>query len=953
MKPLMLADFDSFFEAVHGVRPFPWQRRLAARLLEGEGWPATLSLPTASGKTASLDAAVFALAAEEGCNGERKNARRIFFIVDRRVVVDEAFARAQRIEKALENAKDGVLRRVADRLRELAGGPGEKPLDACIMRGGIYRDDRWARTPVQPTIVVSTVDQVGSRLLFRGYGVSPRSWPIHAGLVGNDSLLILDEAHCSQPFAETLHWIERYRGPAWSEQPSPGPFNVVSMTATPVGGGEVFEADENDLADEVLGKRCAARKIARLVEAKKGEDSFQREMEEAVVGFLKEPAVVGAIVNRVAAARQLFERLRKSAKNADVILLTGRVRPAERDALLRAHRDAVMASPTRPPAARSIVVVATQCIEVGADLDFDALVTECASLDALRQRFGRLDRLGRKGASSAVVVMRQEWTVSTDDPVYGAALPNTWTWLQKQAGPEGTDFGVNAMKACLAGLGPAEPSMSSPSAKAPIVMPVHCDLWAQTAPEPHVSPDPAAYLHGVRLQSPDVSLVWRADLSADETDLDRWAETVSMLAPSSGEALSIPVHAARAWLSRMKPTAVADVEGAAAPEVDDFEKQEEAAPEARRALRWCGPESDATVIVSPREIRPGDTLIVPSSYGGCDGFGWNPEPIGLEVADLADELAATRRKAVLRLHPEVLGGQLAPAVSSLGAGGADVEADAVRDALTTLAHHAKAPEWLAHVAQFLAKDRRLRFVQHPSGIGLVVTSVHLLPAAGVDPDVTDEDETSSASNCEVGLYDHLEHVGEQARNWVERLGLPPVVANSVALAAERHDLGKADPRFQVWLHGGDRIAKAKTGRLLAKSAGTPRTGAALRKARRAAGYPEGARHELVSVRLAEQSWPTGKDIDRDLVLHLVGTHHGHCRPFAPAVADANPVEVTANVEGRSVHSSSATGLERLDSGVADRFWVLVRRYGWWGLAFAEAVTRLSDHRASQREQEER
>lgn len=950
---LSATQFAAFFEAVHGVPPLPWQTRLAKQVLAGE-WPDTIAMPTASGKTAVLDVATFAFAA--GTPGA--HARRIFFVVDRRVVVDDAYVRAQRIATKLARARAGVLRDVADALRQ-RGGEDDVPLATAIMRGGLYRDDLWAGSPVQPTLILSTVDQVGSRLLFRGYGLSASARPIHAGLVGNDALIILDEAHCSRPFRETLGWVKHFRAQRWAEEPVEAPFAVVTMTATPPPGTVAFTPEREDLEHDVLKRRFDAAKPAKLILAKKADDAFVKAMAAEIEVLADAPCVVGAIVNRVAVARALHGALREKLKKraVDVVLLTGRVRAEDRDQLLRGLAPQLKADPLRAAPTKALVVVATQCIEVGADLDFDALVTECASLDALRQRFGRLNRLGRTATSPAAVLMRDPGGREEADPVYGLAMLKTWGWLDQHSSKADShrviDFGVNAMGNLLATASAELPSLLAPSLPAPILTPSHLDCLVQTAPEPHVSPDPAAYLHGVKRESPDVNLVWRADLPEENPGV--WADCVSIAPPVTGETMAVPLSSVRAWLQGQEAPPVADVEGLDEP-VPPTSKDETASSMSRLALRWRGPDSEETRPVSAGELRPGDTVVVPAGRGGCDEFGWNPET-SASVVDLAERLQARKRRAILRLHSNVTASWPAETraeVETMARESRDIVdgREAMGLFLSRIAATFLEGDPLGISARFLSRDRRRRVAPHPSGEGYVVSSSRLLPrTSSQSGDVTDEDETSSASSLAVPLLRHLDDVEAVARGFLALLPCTPRFRGTCSLGARTHDLGKSDPRFQLWLHGGDRLAAARTREFLAKSGGAPRSRDAILAARKAAGYPPGARHELISVRLVEQILGQ-HDVDGDLVLQLVASHHGYCRPFAPVAVEPHSATARVVVDGMTLETSTSTKLEAADSGVAERFWRVVRRYGWWGEAWAEAVVRLADHRASEMEQEQ-
>ncbi|HVS14908.1 MAG TPA: type I-U CRISPR-associated helicase/endonuclease Cas3 [Thermoanaerobaculia bacterium] len=1018
---LHATDFPAFFQALWDHPPFPWQTRLLEQV-RTSGWPSTLDLPTGSGKTAVLDIALFALALdafEEPAN--RTQPRRIALVVDRRVVVDQAYQRAVELATRLRDAEDGILADTASALRALQHDEHALPVLPAVLRGGMPRESDWALWPQQPVLLVSTVDQVGSRLLFRGYGVSDRMKPVHAGLLGCDTLYLLDEVHLSRPFEQTLDAVRRYAERSGGQKgPLLRPLTFVRMSATVAErAADTFSLSGADREQETLARRLRAAKVASLreVQTPKSPPRAREALARSCVAEAKRlsegSGVIALIVNRVDTARRAAEIAGKELGGGwDVELMTGRMRPLDREDLQSRLLDRIRAGRPRDPEDR-VLLVSTQAIEAGADLDFDALVTECASLDALRQRFGRLDRLGELVRTKAVIL-----AASTDvaesaepDPIYGEALRNTWLWLSQHAAAEaaegdsansehgGIDFGIDALDSRLAELdAPQRASLLAPRSVAPVLFGSHLDRWAQTSPIPLADPEVAPFLHGPERGAPDVQIVWRADVEAEtltEEGLLHLRTVLGAVPPSSLEALPVPVGAARSWLAavaaRRDPEAeapeadlppVADVEGGApaseAPPLGSRARRSPAEPTAP-ALIWRGDRSVVLDRGGTGALPPGATLVVPSSYGGLDPdfHCWSPEAVA-RVPDRGDEAQLRQRgRAIVRWSPAVLASWELPTDLASGptlardpetAGTSDEDLDAAAEDEVFEAWRAavlaagSVPAWAKLALEHLDRPRNiLRSATWRATWGRRRVPREALRALSDVPsfeqtsinDAATEGDEGSFTGDEIPLARHLDDVARMTRRFADALALPDSLASDLERAASLHDLGKCDGRFQLLLHGGDAVAQELAEEPLAKSAQnvTAADRRARARARQRARYPSGTRHELTSVALIEQSPALERRAnDWDLVRHLIAAHHGYCRPFAPPPdADDEPVEIVAERDGLEFAVSSDHGLVRFDSGVADRYWKLVRRYGWWSLAWLEAILRLADHRASEGE----
>lgn len=203
--------FAASFQRLTDNVPFPWQVDLHSRLCSGS-IPRACVIPTGLGKTSVI--AIWFLARLEN----PRLPRRLVYVVNRRTVVDQT--------------TDEVTK-LRSRLPEI--GMNVDDLAISTLRGQFADNREWSADPSRPAVICGTVDMIGSRLLFSGYGVGFKGKPLHAGFLGQDVLLVHDEAHLEEPFQRLATGVEDVQERFQGERVAAPRLQVMALTATPRG----------------------------------------------------------------------------------------------------------------------------------------------------------------------------------------------------------------------------------------------------------------------------------------------------------------------------------------------------------------------------------------------------------------------------------------------------------------------------------------------------------------------------------------------------------------------------------------------------------------------------------------------------------------------------------------------------------------------------------------------
>jgi CRISPR-associated endonuclease/helicase Cas3 len=945
------ADFDAFFTALHdGQKPFTWQRRLLDTVLD-DGWPDALVAPTGSGKTAAIDVHVFALAVA-AANGSLLPPRRLAMIVARRVLVDDQYRHALTIAKRLaEPTASPIVAEVAEVLWQLQADirsphddsdSPQSPLLVARLRGGLPPSRRWTDHPTAAAVLCATPDMWGSRLLFRGYGSSPRAWPREAGLLAVDTVALVDEAHLSRQLVRTARRVGELVPVAERKWDGPPVLQVVETTATPDDTtANRLGVEDDDLADSAtLEARLRRPKPVTLLPSKdwattlapsKGSATstprarVAEKLARQTVGLLdaSNGRTVGCFVNTVDRAVSVTAALQDTkitGRELTVVMVCGQVRPIDIELLEQRYPGLL----TPQGNAEVDVIISTQSLEVGVDLDLAGMVTELASGSALAQRAGRINRLGRRETGPIVVIV-PDGTIrpaARSGPYGSEELVAAHEWIERRANDSRRGLAPWALREDPApAAGPRRTLLQRPE----LGQVWH---WARTSDDLAADPELDLWLSDDLAPESAVGIAMRHDLPEDLTEA---VELITFLPPRPHEIFAVPLNRAR--------DALADA-GARAGEPDRH------VPLPAVLVRGddIGPLDWATTDNGRRpRIRPGDIVVLDAAtplFTASHSGDHRTPPVLAPAGEVPLHPAEDVLEATADLGRDLRSGEVvhridldtAPSLAellSLTQDDPEVQPLDEREIVRDWLHdHGNGRMALAAAALLRDADRTVDVMVQRDTEDVPVRALVIDGRRAVADEYVRQEWTPNPKP--VRLDPHQRAVADRVGEMAGQLGLSDELTAALREAALHHDDGKADPRFQIRLGARSPEPWAKS-----QDLDTPEK---VRHRRDRSDLPPYWRHEQRSV---VDAWPAiPADLDRDLVARLIGTTHGHGRSWFPHTSS----ELLGAHDGPETREVAEM---LFDEGGWDELIERTQlRYGAWGCAYLEALLRAADGRIS-------
>jgi CRISPR-associated endonuclease/helicase Cas3 len=816
--------FELGFWALTGYKPFGWQRRLFELFVANDA-PAACNIPTGLGKTSVIPIWLLALAFQVLAR-QVSLPRRLAYIVNRRTVVDQATATVQALVERLDHPGDerwsdaeGYLQELRGALATLASEK-DRVIGVSTLRGELADNNEWKLDPARASIIVGTIDMIGSKLLFRGYGDSAYWRPWHAGIIGQDTLIVHDEAHLTPPFAQLLKAIQQAQSHDFR------PIRTLQMSATlpPAAEQALSLTDEEARDPEVLLRLRAVKKLYLHDFDKK---QLKRRIVDLCVqggnGNEKVLVYVWSPEQALAIAKDLRTKLPSGAQNR-IALLTGELRGFERDRFIK--ESDVFAAFANPgaPSDGSVYLVSTAAGEVGIDMDADRMVCDLAPMDSMIQRLGRVNRRGGDGRSARIDVVCE--TPVSEDSEWGKARVATRRILQGvQDG--GGDVSPAALLRLRQNLSESVwRDAMTPSVAAIPATEVLLDAWSLTSVDDMVGrPDVTGFLHGLSGDPPSTYVAWRTEVlllrraDVDDRTLTTWFRACPILTRERlrertdrlGEVLGkilerdTTMGGAGDW-----PIVVLSEAGKAS---------------------W----SSLKTLLRDRQGMAAarfKTLILPVEMGGLspDGF-LDPtaDPGANARLDVADGEDVGRERRIVRETPD----------------GTEIASVLVQGDRPISAH--------------LEEEERICLTA-AEDLNAAAESTYLVIAISRDEGAVENPEKSVGEQT---LYDHQQWVAATARDICRRLDLDDELSNAIILACRHHDEGKSRPVWQQYARNAGAAPVAKSPRY--------------RHWRTLTGF----RHEFGSIFDTSEHPDLADNDEQDLILHLIASHHGWARPHFP------------------------------------------------------------------------